>query len=71
MPHHPGASREVEESVANPNVALQDVLLLMLEKGSNSAMDDAFGSTRRTYNSLVSDYRLYIRSLLKETLGYR
>ena len=54
MPHHPGACREVEEPVADSDVALQDMLLLVLEKGSNSAMDDAFGSTRRTY-FLVSD----------------
>ena len=46
MPHHPGTSREVEESVAHSNVALQDVLLLVLEQRADSAMDDAFGSTR-------------------------
>ena len=41
VPHHPGGARLEEERVARAEVAVQAVLLQVLDQGAASAMDDA------------------------------
>ena len=43
VPHHPAAGGEVEQAVAGAHIAVQDVLLEMLQKDAAVAMYDAFG----------------------------
>ena len=42
MPHHPSTCREVEESCAGNDGGVENVFFLMLDKGANGTMDDAF-----------------------------
>lgn len=42
MPHHPGARCEVEEAVSRTDIAVKDVLLFMLNQGSERRVDNAF-----------------------------
>ena len=42
VPHHPAAGREVEQPIAGTHVAVQLVLLEMLEQHPAVAMDNAF-----------------------------
>jgi len=41
MPHHPCRGCEVEHAVPWPDVAVQDVLLFVLDEGPGYRMDDA------------------------------
>lgn len=41
VPHHPAASGEVEETIPGPDIAMQLVLLEVLQKGPASAMNQA------------------------------
>ena len=43
VPHHPAAGGEVEHPIALVHVAVQPVLLQMLQQRAAGAMDDAFG----------------------------
>ena len=47
VPHHPAAGGEVEEALARLDVAMELVLLQMLEKRAARRMDDAFGHAGR------------------------
>ena len=47
MPHHPGCRCEVEHSVTGTDVAVQDVLLFVLDEGAGCGVDDAFGGPGR------------------------
>ena len=47
VPHHPATRREVEQAVAGLQVAVQQVLLDVLEQRAACAVDDAFGDARR------------------------
>ncbi len=44
MPHHPSGGGEVEETVAGFDVAVEDVLLFVLDEGPGGGVDDAFWS---------------------------
>jgi len=45
VPHHPGASGEIEKAVPGPEGALDIVLFFVLDKSADGAMYNAFGFT--------------------------
>ena len=47
VPHHPAAGREVEQAVARLHVAVQQVLLQVLQQRAAGAVHDALGHARR------------------------
>lgn len=40
MPHHPGGGAVVEQAIAGADVALEDVLFLVLYEGADCAVDN-------------------------------
>ena len=47
VPHHPAAGREVEDAIAGLDVAVELVLLEVLDQRAAGAMDDALGDAGR------------------------
>ena len=47
VPHHPAAGREVEDAIAGLHVAVQLVLLQVLQQRAAGAVDDALGHAGR------------------------
>lgn len=53
VPHHPRRGREVEHAVSGPDIAVQDVFLLVLDECPGCRVDYAFrgtGCSRRVKN---------------------
>ena len=48
VPHHPAAGGEVEERVLGSNIAVQPVLLQVLNERATRPMDNALGHTGRS-----------------------